>query len=375
MALPKKISVLQAIRQGSVGGGESHLLSLVQNLDKTIFEPVVLSFSEGQMVDELRQMKVKVYVLPSTRAFDFTTWGKVSSIIKKENIQLVHAHGTRACTNVLFPARKNKIPFVYTIHGWSFHDDQNFFVKNVRIFSEKYFTSKSSCNISVSASNQLTGKKCISGFDSTIIYNGINLTRFHPQNGITNHIRKELQAGEDAILFGSVARMTIQKNPLQLIEAFFEVAKLYPTVKLYMVGEGDLREAAETLANSLNLNGKVYFCNFRSDVPDVLQALDVFCLPSLWEGMPISLLEAMAMKKPVIATRVDGSSEMIVNDENGLLIEPGNKEELVTAMKKMVADADARKKYAENARKTVEEKYDAASMTRAVETIYHKFVK
>src|SRR3954467_11421580 len=122
--MSEKIKVLQCIRQGQIGGGESHLLSLVEHLDKDRFEPVVLSFTDGPMINRLKEMDIPVHIIPTTKPFDFTKWKEVKRLLQKEKVQLVHAHGTRANSNVLWAARSLCIPVIYTIHGWSFHPDQ-----------------------------------------------------------------------------------------------------------------------------------------------------------------------------------------------------------------------------------------------------------
>src|SRR5215475_10720045 len=120
----QKIRVLECIRQGKIGGGESHLLNLVEYLDKDRFEPVVLSFTQGPMIDRLQEMGVGTDVIYTEKPFDVTKWGKVKGLLKEKKVDLIHAHGTRAASNVLWAARSLGIPVVYTIHGWSFHQDQ-----------------------------------------------------------------------------------------------------------------------------------------------------------------------------------------------------------------------------------------------------------
>ncbi len=161
MSHSNKIRILETIRQGQIGGGESHLLSLVENLDKDRYEPVVLSFTEGPMVDRLKEMGIQTEVIYTEKPFDFSKWKRVKAFIEANNIQLVHAHGTRANSNVFWATKKLKLPLVYTIHGWSFHDDQNPLIKKVRVMGEQLLTNKSDINISVSASNQQSGKKYV----------------------------------------------------------------------------------------------------------------------------------------------------------------------------------------------------------------------
>lgn len=366
----KKIKVLQAIRQGKVGGGESHILSLVKHIDKALFEPVVLSFTDGQMITELNHTGIGNFVIPSEKAFDFTTWSKVKKLMQQEQVDLVHIHGTRATSNIYWAAKQLKLPVVYTIHGWSFHDDQSLPVKKARILFEKWITRKTNCNISVSASNQKTGRDNISNFNSTVIYNGIDVEHFSPYNTKRKSLRKELNIPADAFVFSFIGRITIQKNPLGLIKAFKKIAEANPQALLLMVGDGELKEAAVQLVSELNLEKSVVFEGFRTDVADILFSSDVYCLPSLWEGFPIGLLEAMAMGKPVIATRVDGSSEIILHKENGLLVEPQQDEMLSGAMLELMHNEPLRNTLGKAARQTITDNFDVCKMTRQIENIY-----
>jgi len=374
MQQQRKIKVLQAIRQGQVGGGETHILNLVGSMDKTVFEPVVLSFTDGQMIDELNRTHIQNHVIPSNKAFDIKKWKEVRSFLESEAIDIVHVHGTRANSNVYWAAKALGLPIIYTIHGWSFHDDQSWLVKNVRVFFERWITSKVNCNISVSASNQATGHKYISHFQSLVINNGINLKVFNSQNSFKN-IRAELNIPQDKCVIGSIARMTLQKDPLTLIRAFKSVLEKNDNVMLLMVGDGELKEEAMQLASDLGISDSVVFEKFRSDVPDILNAINIFCLPSLWEGLPIGLLEAMAMSKAVIASDVDGSKEIVQNKVNGLLIAPQQTESLAKAISVLAGDQNIRRKYGEAARETVAENFDIEKMTRQVENVYLDMLK
>jgi len=369
MEQTRKIKVLEAIRQGEVGGGETHILNLVENLDASIFEPIVLSFTTGQMIDTLNEMKVKNFVIPSTKAFDFSKWKAVKKLMQDEQIDIVHVHGTRANTNVYWAARSLKLPIIYTIHGWSFHNEQSWMVKNVRIYFEKFFTKNSNKNISVSASNQKTGTDHIKGFHSTVINNGIDLDTFNPLNNFKN-IKKELGIDESKCVIGFAGRITEQKEPLTLIRAFKKVLDANKDVVLLIVGEGDLKDKAIQLIKELGIDNSVVFEKFRNDVPDLLNAMDIFCLPSLWEGLPIALLEAMAMQKAVVATAVDGTKEIIIDGQNGIIVPAQKADALAAAILSLVNNKKQRKYLGENARKTVAEKFGATQMTKQTEDVY-----
>ena len=171
--------------------------------------------------------------------------------MQEEQIDLVHIHGTRATSNIYWAAKNLNLPIIYTIHGWSFHDDQSAFVKKASIFFEKWITKKTNCNISVSSSNQKTGKDNISGFKSEVIYNGIDLEKFNPESNERKNLRSELNIADDAVVICFIGRMTLQKDPLTLIKAFKEVVAENPNAVLLMVGDGDMKEEAIQLAKEL----------------------------------------------------------------------------------------------------------------------------
>lgn len=366
----KKIRVLECIRQGKIGGGESHLLSLIENLDRSFFAPVVLSFTDGPMIDRLKEMNVEAHVIHTERPFDLSVWRRVKKFIETQGIDIVHAHGTRANSNILWAARSLGIPVVYTVHGWSFHQDQHPLIRQIRIMGEKYLTAKSDLNISVSSSSQRSGKNYIKSFDSVVINNGIDGKKFNPEKDHKD-IRAELRIPKEAVLVLFIARFTAHKQPLSLLSAFIKALSANPDMHLLMVGDGDQQAKAVEMVNKLGLNHKISFQSFRQDVPDVLAAADIFVLPSLWEGLPIGLLEAMAMGKAVIASNVDGTSEIVQDRVNGLLIGTdqlvANLEEALVSLAK---DPGLREQFGLKAIGTVKGKYNAVHMTRQIERIY-----
>jgi glycosyltransferase involved in cell wall biosynthesis len=371
----KKIRVLETIRQGQIGGGETHLLDLVDNLDKNIFDPVVLSFTDGPMVERLKHMGIPTHIIHTTKPFDFTKWGKVKKLIEAEKIELVHAHGTRAHSNVSWAARKLNLPVVYTVHGWSFHDNQSFPLKKLRVLGEQYLTRKASVNISVSQSVHETGKKYFSGYQSVIIPNGINQQKFNTARQLKD-IRSELGIPKEAILVLFLARFTVQKQPLTMINAFRKAAAQNKQLCLLMVGDGELKSQADALVAQSGLGERIFMQLFRQDVPDILAAADIYVLPSLWEGLPLGLLEAMAMGKAVIASKADGTREVIRHNANGIMVNVDNLEEEVSnSLLQLAADPTLRRQLGEQASATITSTYSAGRMTRQVEEIYKKLVE
>lgn len=370
----KKTRILQGIRQGKVGGGESYLLSLVENLDQNRFHPVVLSFTDGPMVDRLRSQGITTHVIHTEKPFDFTVWPKVAALIKNENIDLVHAHGTRAMSNLFRPALQQKLPLAYTCHGWSFHRDQNTVVRNLRIWGEKYLTAKADVNICGAKSNRDEARKLFGRFKARVIYNAIDHDKFSPYKEHGN-LRAQLGIAQDRVVVASIARFTVQKQPLKLIAAFAAVCQEMDNVTLLMVGDGEDKKKSVALVKSLGIENRVVMQPFRQDVAALLTAVDVFVLPSLWEGFPIALLEAMSMGKAVIATNVGGTPEMVTHNLNGVLVNVENLQpELETQLLRVCRDESLRQRLSKNAIGSVYNQYSASTMARKNEAVYEKLV-
>ncbi|HZE85607.1 MAG TPA: glycosyltransferase family 4 protein [Puia sp.] len=368
----KKIRVLEGIRQGKIGGGESYLLGLVEHLDRSRYEPVVLSFTDGPMVERLKAQGISTHVIHTEKPFDVCVWRKVRDLIRDQEIDIVHAHGTRANSNLFWAAQKLKLPIMYTCHAWSFHPDQNPLVRKFRIWSENFLTSRMNFNICGSKANRDTGKDLFKNFDALVINNSIDPEKFNPYKKYKD-IRQELGIEAEELVIVSVARFTLQKQPLKLISAFAEVCKKIKNVKLLMVGEGEQREKAIGLIRSLGLEDRVILQPFRQDVPDILAASDIFVLPSLWEAFPIALLEAMSMGKAVIGTDVDGTPEIIEDGENGILIGTESMEKsLGEAMISLCENAALRERLQQNAIRSIYNKYNVETLARRNEEVYEQ---
>jgi len=366
----KKFNILETIRQGQIGGGESHLLSLIENMDKNKYNPVVLSFTDGPMVDKLKENNIKVKVINSNKPFHLSKWNKVKSYIKENKIDLIHAHGGRAYSNVFWAGRTLGIPMIETVHGWSFNDAQPRLIKKIRLIGEKFLLKQSITNICVSESNRKTGKRYFKNFECPVIENGIDLQKFNP-NRKFNNIRKELNVPNDITLITYIARFSKEKQPLVPLSTFATALKSNPSIRLLMVGDGDLKERALTVADKLKINKQVIFLPFRSDIPEILAASDIYLLTSLWEGLPIGLLEAMSMGKAIIASKVDGVVDIIQDGQNGMLIDLQNIEiEMPIAIIALSNNSALRNKLGENAKQTVNRHYSAQSMTKKIEDIY-----
>lgn len=369
--MSEKIKVLEVIRQGQIGGGESHLLDLIYFMNRDHYEPVCLSFTHGEMIRRLESQGIRCHVIESEKAFDLGVQKKVRQIMKAEGVRIVHAHGSRAASNILYPARSLHLPIIYTVHGWSFHDDQPTIVKYVRTLSERLICRLVQRVICVSETNAETGRQQCGLKSPVVIENGINMERFNPGLAYPD-LRPEFAFQKDDFVVGFIARNTIQKAPLLFLEAINLAHSRNPRVKALFVAEGELDAEADDYIERNRMQDYVYHSKFRLDVPAVLHCIDVYCLPSLWEGLPIALLEAMAMRKAVIATPTDGTKELLPG--NGIQIPFNNPTALADAIIRLMEDLELKKNCEHNARRLVSERFNAQRVADAVQEIYQNYV-
>ncbi len=364
-----KIKILETIRQGSIGGGETYLMNLVLNLDKNRFEPVVLAFTDGEMIRRLRSEGIECRVIPTETPFDVRVYPKVMKLISEINPDIVHYHGSRAGTNTLIPAKIKGRPVIYTVHGWSFHTGTSAGVQTGRILAEKFLARLTDIIVCGSEADINDGKKELNVDKFRLIHNSIDTSRFVPAPK-NEKVLNELGLKENDYTVCSMARITFQKDPLTFIRAAKIVREERPQIKFLMIGDGELKEEVIAEARKLNIYDSVIFSPFRTDVKDVLASVDVFVLPSLWEVIPLALLEAMAMEKLCIATNIKGTTEALVHKENGLLFNPGKPEELAEQIIAAYDDKDLSLKLRKNARETVVKSFDLKKLVRANETLY-----
>lgn len=371
MADGKRIRVLEVIRQGQIGGGESHVLDLIQCLDKEYIIPIAMAFTDGQMIETLRSQGVKCYVIESAKAFDWKIQQEIRKIVEDEKIDIIHAHGSRAASNILWAARRLHIPIIYTVHGWSFHQDQSFLIQKIRAWSEKLICHMANQVICVSESNLNTGISTfgLSTKKSNVIENGINLHRFNFQATYPN-LRNDFGFSTNDYIVAEICRITLQKAPLDFVKAI-EIAHAKETaIKGLLVGEGDMQEEVYQYISEHNMQEYLKTSPFRTDITAVLNAIDVYTLPSLWEGLSIALLEAIAMKKPVIVTPTDGTKELIVDGTNGAIIPFHNPHALADAIIDYYNHREKASNNANNAYSMIKKRFNAQRVADSNAKIY-----
>lgn len=372
----RKINLLYVITKLELGGAQKQLLSLASHLDKDKFKVFLFTAKSGLLIEEassipaLELIKSRYLERPLNPLKDFLALLEIYSFIRKNNIDLVHTHSSKAGILGRFAAKLAKAKFiVHTVHGWSFNDYQPFFARSLAVLLERLAARLTHKLIVVSQhdKNKGTKNKIGRGDKYAIIRYGINPLEFNIKG---QGIREELSIGPDELVVGTVSCLKPQKAPLDFIRAAFLVSQSLPQVKFLLVGDGVLRKKAERLVKKLNLESRVILTGWRRDIPALLSAMDVFALTSLWEGLPISVLEALISSRPVVATDTGGIREVISDGINGFLVGPKEVSRLFEKLNKVLISKGLRETLGKAAKGSLNGSFSAEDMAQNSQALY-----
>jgi len=365
----QKVRILQVLYSLEYGGSERLASCLAYSIDRIKFEPLVLGlYGAGPIVEELTRHHISYYYFRYDRKF-----GRRSSLqfrlyhfLRKMRIDIIQVHGSYPFTRILLPAKLTNTKIISTIH--SKHSLET--VPRLRLM---FRFGALFCNSIVVVSNALkeyTVKELgISSDKIRVIHNGVDLAKFSPA------IEKSRVAGipeKDAslVFVGVIGRLRKAKDHVGLLHAWARVMADVAGMKLFLIGDGHLRQELEQLVFELRIGNSVIFLGEREDLPQVISHMDLIVLPSKRESFPISILEAMAMKKPVIATAVGGIPEIIRHGYNGYLVPAHNPDALVDAILKFMKDRELFERMAVEGYKTVTERFSNRIVINKYQKLY-----
>lgn len=365
----RPLRVIQTIGDGELGGGTTHVLQLLRGLDRTRWDPVLVCDPRGPLSDLARETGTRVVSV----AFRGSRWSPrrartLRDIVRSESPAVVHAHGSRAAfaaAQALGPA--SPVPLVYSEHGLATLVERSRPLQWLAARAESRTLRRASRVLVLSEHSRGEVERLVPDAlpRVRVSSNAVDPT---PSARSRSDARRELRVPESHLLVMSVARLVPQKAPLELIEAAVRVARIRPDVSFVVVGDGPLRRDAERVAR--RRGAPVRFAGARLDTRDLLPGGDVFCLSSHWEGVPISILEAMAAGLPVVATAVGGVPSIVTDGETGLLVPPGNPPELARAIETLAGEPTTRATLGEAGRQRVLREHTVDHLVARVEAVY-----
>lgn len=369
-----KIKVLWLIKGLGVGGAEKLLVSSLPYLDRHMFDYQVAYFQThwNVLVPEFERVGIPVFCLDINKFYDLSALSKLARLIRQREIEILHIH--LPYTGILgrIAARFSRVKaVVYTEHMPI--EKQNFLTLLGNMLT--YPLNDVTIAVSDAVLNSVLDRLIIKRGIYVKIHNGIDLNAIATAQICPASLKESLGIAVHHQVVGNVANLLPVKGHRYLIEAAQLVLSQWPDVTFVMVGSEKKREDLEhlkELARRLRIQDRVIFTGFRQDVFQVMSTFDVFALPSLWEGLGIALLEAMALGKPVVGTKVGGIPEVIDDGENGFLIEPSNPQQLAEKILELLRNETLRNQMGQNGMQKVRNRFSIQRTVRDTEDVYIK---
>lgn len=347
-------NILFILPQLDSGGSERVVLSILEKLYLQGFNLFVVSFKSGDLIKIMEKFCKKIFIIKKRSGIDFCAMSRIFKIIKRNNIDVVNAHHYMPCLySFLSCLLIKKLKIVYTEH--SVREVTNIYnSKHRKIFNLMMYRIDTGIGVSKEITDKF--KELYPSHNKKFheISNGVDIEKFHKKINSKN-VRERFGLASDDFVIGMIANFRRVKNHACLVRAFAHLIQNYPKARLLFVGSGfaDDIENSEAevrdLVGSLGLQGKVVFSGYQENIPEILKAIDVFCLPSFSEGLPVSVLEAMASEVPVVCSDVLGNRELIEHGKTGMLFRSNDEIALADILSNMVDEDKTSKTMTDNA--------------------------
>ena len=369
------MKVLYSCLSKSWGGLEMFTLTSIQQLLKRNIPVELMCAEDSRIHIEANNMGIMIHPVKAKGYFHPLITFKISLLFRNNNYSLVHTQASKdlwLLVPALFLANNKILVFLTKQVG-------SFIVKKDFLHKQLYKRLRKILAISTVIQKNLIETTPVKSEDIYILPNGIDISRFNPENVDGKKVREEFNITQEVIVIGMLARFTPGKGHEEFLWVARELNKKYKNLKYLVIGEPSMGEneygdKIKQLANQYNLENLI-FTGFRSDTPEVLAALDIFAFPSHSEAFGIALVEAMAMKRPSVCSNADGVLDIAVNNHTSFLFENKNGDDMKLKIEKLINSKETRIRLGENARQRVVENFDIEIITDKIVTIYSEEVE
>lgn len=361
--------VLQLIETGGPGGAERMLLNLGRSLGNG-YAPTVGLIKAGWLATQTEAAGLPLVMVRGRAAGDIGVMTALLRIVLTRRIRLVHAHEFYMAALGAAVSRLTGVPLVVTVHGKGYYPER-------RRRRWLYRLVAAQAAVMVTVSRDLKEFLCrVTGTPSgrvEVIYNGIDPEPW-ARVSRDGELLKSVGVPPDARVLGAVGNLYPVKGHLHLIQAARAVVAVEPSAHLVILGRGTLKGALEAEAERLGIRSHVHLLGLRDDVPNWLGAMDVFVLPSLSEGLPLSVLEAMAAGRPIVATKVGGVPEVVEDGVTGFLVPPAAPDALAERMLAVLGDPVRATTMGAAGRARVQATFSLPEMANRYRALYQRVV-
>lgn len=339
--MTRKLRVLEMIDKPFLGGGQAHLLALAAGLDKVRFDVAVAAMPGGPLETEAGKAGLPFWPVPLRKRLSGNGIPEIARLLRENGIDILHTHGGVAGLFGRRAARRAGTPVVvHTLHGIHYLHYRNPLLKYILVLDERRLARRTDAVIFVSEADYDRGERwrLVPRSRMRLIRNGVAPDPGTDPESLRR--RGELRAALKLAppVIGAVSRLHRQKGVIHLLRAAPDILKRRPEAKIVIAGGGPLEGDIRRFAARAGLDRHVQILGERPDARDLLSLFDVFVLPSFWEGLPLVLIEAASLGKPIVASAIDGVREVLRDGETGLLVPPGKPRELAAAIVRVLED-------------------------------------
>jgi glycosyltransferase involved in cell wall biosynthesis len=369
----RKLRVLEMIDKPSLGGGQAHLLTLAKHLDGSLFEVEIAAAGGGPLEEEARKAGLPFVPLPVRKSLSRKNARTIARVLRERRIDILHTHGGVAgLVGRRAAARAGTPVVVHTLHGIHYLHYRNPFLKYLLVLAERRLARRTDAVIFVSRADYDRGTwlRLAPQPKMRLIRNGVALPDDDGPDG--GRRREALRAALelDGPVVGAVSRLHRQKGVIYLLRAAPEILRRRPEARIVVAGGGPLEGELRRLVTRLGQDRRVLLLGERSDARDLLALFDVLVLPSLWEGLPLVLLEAAMLGKPIVATDIDGVREVVRDGETGLLVPPARPDALAAAVVGLLDDPGLAARLGGAARSEIRAEFSLERMVKETQNLY-----
>jgi glycosyltransferase involved in cell wall biosynthesis len=375
------------VMEATIGGTKRHLLALIRGLDRSTFHvevaaPKVRSeaFDDVSFSDEVAAAGIPQHYVEMQRAIspasDAACLIQLLGIMARGHYDVVHTHSSKAGFLGRLAAKMARVPaVVHTPHGFYFLNQPGGGKRSFYLNLERSAGLATDCLIALSSTElaEAIDNRIIADRKTVLIENGIQVP--DPRGGdAVARLRESLAPGATCIA-GTVARFTPQKGPQDFVRMARALADMVPGVQVLWCGDGEMRAEVEDLARELGVDGTLRFLGYRTDVLDVMAAMDLFILTSYWEGLPYTVLDAMALRKPVVATAAVGTRDIVQDGVTGLLTPVGDAEAAARAAARVLSSPEEASAMGEAGREIILRRFSQEAMVKRTGQLYLDLVR
>lgn len=369
---PRKIRVMQVIDSMHIGGAENAVVLLARGLDRSRFDVAVRCTNGlGVLAEQLMSESIDVQLAGARKRSQryFTPWF-LWRAVRQWKADVIHTHGTPGLLHAGPLAVFGLIPpWVHTFHYGNYPLDNAKEAAAERLLSHE---AAQLVAVSDAQRRSIVEQYRFHPDAMTTVINGVDANRTVSDPAVRDSRRREFGFEPEHLVVGCVAVLTRQKGITHLLNAARRIVDQDPRVRFLIAGGGPLEETLRTEARSLGLDGRVVFTGWRRDNLELLSALDVFVMSSLWEAMPLALLEAMSARRPIVVTDVGDNRMVVDGGACGVVIPPADADAIVAAVQGLIADPDGARAMAARAHARFLARFTTAQMLRQYEGIYER---